>query len=134
MPRVIGMIFADPSDAKTNGTVLIHLQVVGRTQWRRFIRIPQLLLGKIIELLVPAFRLARLLPEFVGASDNVHLGRLWHCLLSSEHDGIRSRVKLNPLLVFASPKLKPHHNNYRDGEKTCHHSEDFISLVRKTHF
>ena len=31
------------------------------------------LFGQMIELLVPAFRLARLLPEFVRAADNVQV-------------------------------------------------------------
>jgi hypothetical protein len=54
------------------------LEVVGRAQRGRFIRIPQLLFGLMIELLVPAIRLSCLLPKFVSAMDDLFFGGFFH--------------------------------------------------------
>jgi hypothetical protein len=54
------------------------LQIVRRPQRRRFILIPQFLFGLMVELLILAIRLARLLPKFVCAPNDVHFGWLFH--------------------------------------------------------
>ena len=73
------MVFADPSDAKANWACLVHnLQIVGGALWWGFLRIPQFLLGLMIELIVSAFRLAGLLPQFIGPTDNLFSGRIFH--------------------------------------------------------
>ena len=83
VPGAIRMVLAHPADAKTFGAVLIHLQVVGRTHWRGFVLVPQLLFSLMIELLIPAFRFSSLLPEFICPVDDLVFGGILH-LVSSE--------------------------------------------------
>jgi hypothetical protein len=49
--------------------------------FRRFVLIPQLLLSLMVELLVFAFRLPRLLPELICTTNDVHM--FWFCHGSS---------------------------------------------------
>jgi hypothetical protein len=77
------MVFTHPANAETDGTVLIHLQGIGRAQRRGLILIAQLLFGLVVELVVPAFRLSGLLPKLIGAAYDVALNWFVH-LLSPE--------------------------------------------------
>jgi hypothetical protein len=74
------MVLANPPNAKTNGAVFVHLQVVGRAYWRGFVLVAQLLFGQVPKLFVPTFRLSRLLPQFVRAASDFFFSWLLHAL------------------------------------------------------
>ena len=50
------------------------LQIIRCAYGRRLILVPQLLFGKMVELVVPTFGLTSFLPKFVRASDDVFFG------------------------------------------------------------
>ena len=66
-PRAVGMVHAYPADTKAVGALLIHLHIVRRKWGWRGRLLFQFLFGLIPKFLIPAFRLADLLPQLVGA-------------------------------------------------------------------
>ncbi len=81
----IGMVSTNPSYAKTNGAVFIHVKrllfivargfLIGSVFVQGFLQFPLCLQ---IELLVSALWLTRLLPKFIRAADDIHSGRPCH--------------------------------------------------------
>jgi hypothetical protein len=59
-----------------------NLKIIGRTQRRGLVAAAQFLFGLMIEFLVPALGLAGLLPQFVGAMDDLFFGGIFHFSLS----------------------------------------------------
>ena len=55
------------------------LQIIRCAYGRRLILVPQLLFGKMVELVVPTFGFTSFLPEFVRASDDVFFGSHVFC-------------------------------------------------------
>src|SRR6266566_1790297 len=84
IPSKIGVVFAHPPYAKTNGTVFVHAKsylsslgcvLVGLFFVQSFLQFPLCLQ---IELLVPTLWLTGLLPKVIRAADNIYSGRPCH--------------------------------------------------------
>jgi hypothetical protein len=78
----VGQISASGRADQTSVGANDNLKIIGRTQRRGLVAAAQFLFGLMIEFLVPALGLAGLLPQFVGAMDDLFFGGIFHFSLS----------------------------------------------------
>ena len=83
----VRMVLTNPPYAKTYRAVLIHLQVVGSAQGRRFILVPQLLFSLLPKFFFPSLRLAVQLSEFIRPLLYFFFSRICHDASSPDGAG-----------------------------------------------